>query len=608
MESQRRQRLLAAVCIAYCVLVAIAFAVPLIYYCAAAGDGRLACQWSIGRSSATDDARYFVALWEAIRVSILEFHQFPSWNPYHCGGIVLYQDPQAPFPGPMMLLTFFWLPAATGIKVWVISHLIAGALGARQLVKDMGANIPEQMLAATVVTACGFCAHHFGGGHLSFTPFLFLPWILWAHRRALREPRWAVLVAGLFALAFYEGATYPIPLMLTAVAIDTLLRVWNSDDRRALYISLPILGVLFPLLAGARLIPVLAYLGEHPRLVPLDDSMTVAEVFDTWTVRDHERGFPGHVFVWPEYGDYLGLIPIVLMLLGMAYAFSRKDERSRSRRLDGLLMLGLVWCALGNIPGFSLYGLMHNLPIYKSLRVPARYLYPSTVALAVMAVWGLATTRTVAVERGIKRGWMRAFVVFEIVLAVGVAADMVRWNAPHIQQGVDEAVPQRPAGRDFYQDPQIPYWRFGTFPSQGVGTPQCYVPLEWGPARGLWMGRGEQERVTPASAGTVGDARWSPSAVSFTANLSEPATVLVNQNFESSWGSNIGHIHEANGIIAVDLPAGEHHVTVQHLPRGLAFGVVLFVIGLILAGLTIWRLTPDRVERVYAWFGKKFVG
>ena len=27
-----------------------------------------------------------------------DFHQLPSWNPYHCGGLVLYQDPQAPFP------------------------------------------------------------------------------------------------------------------------------------------------------------------------------------------------------------------------------------------------------------------------------------------------------------------------------------------------------------------------------------------------------------------------------------------------------------------------------------------------------------------------------
>jgi hypothetical protein len=594
-----------ALCIAYCVCFAIGFAGPLIYYCQRAADGHIMCGWSINRGAQTDDARYFIALWEAIRISILEFHQFPSWNPYHCGGIVLYQDPQAPFPGPILLLTFFWLPAATGIKLWVISHLVAGALGARKLVKDMGANIPEQMLAATLVTACGFCAQHFGGGHLSFTPFMFLPWILWAHRRALREPRWAVLVAGLFALSFYEGATYPIPLMLVAVAIDTVTRLPNADERRSLYLSIPILAVLFPLLAGARLLPVLAYLREHPRLVPLDDQMTIADVIEAWTARNHERDVLGHPFVWPEYGDYIGLVPVLLMVLGIAYALYRSDERTRARRLDLALLLGLIWCALGNLPGFSLYGLLHLLPIYKSLRVPSRYLYPATVALATMVVWALATSRTIAVERGFGTRTMRLFVILEIVLVVGVGADLLRVNGPYVQQGVDDPLPRRAAGSNFFHDANIDYTRFPTFPSNGVGTPQCYVPLEWGPAHGLWSGPGAQVRVEPASAGFVRAPRWSPSAIAFTAVLHAPATVLVNQNYESSWRTNVGTLHEHDGIIAVDLPAGEHQVTVQHLPKGLGIGIVLTLLGFALTALALWRLTPDRVERIYAWFAKR---
>jgi hypothetical protein len=69
-------------------------------------------------------------VWEAARVALTDFHQLPSWNPYHCGGVVLYQDPQAPFPGPLFLLTFFWLPAIVALKVWEIIHLIAAAFGA----------------------------------------------------------------------------------------------------------------------------------------------------------------------------------------------------------------------------------------------------------------------------------------------------------------------------------------------------------------------------------------------------------------------------------------------------------------------------------------------
>jgi hypothetical protein len=473
-------------------------------------------------------------------------------------------------------------------------------------VRDQGANAPEQILAAAIVSACGFCSEHFGGGHLSFTPFMFLPWVLWAWRRALVEPRWAVLVASLFAIAFFEGATYPIPLMLVAVGVDTLVRLGHAGDRRALAVSLPIFFVLFPLLAGIRLMPVLAYLEEHPRLVPLDDAMSVAEVFQTWLTREHERGFPGHVFVWPEYGDYVGIVPVTLMLLGVGFALTRDDVKQRARRIDLALLVALVWCALGNIPGFSLFGLLHELPIYKSLRVPSRFLYPATVALAAMAIWALVTTRAVMREAGARASFVRAFVVIELLLAVFVAVDMPVSTASRLQQGIDPEIQQHTASADFFQDPAAPYWQLPLFPTRGVGTTQCYVPLEWGPAPGLWAGRGPQEQIVPADAGRISNARWSPNAVTFTVDLTRAATVLVNQNFESSWHVNEGRFGSRRGVLAVDLPAGHHQIAFTHLARGLAMGAVMSILGLLLAILVLWKGTPERIDalrgRVVTWF------
>ena len=122
------------------------------------------------------------------------------------------------------------------------------------------------------------------------------------------------------------------------------------------------------------------------------------------------------------------------------------------------------------------------------------------------------------------------------------------------------------------------------------------------------MGRGPQERVLPGDAGEIRDARWSPNAVVFTAVLTRPATVLVNQNYESSWHTNAGHLHERDGIIAVDLPAGEHHVTVDHLANGLALGLALSIFGLLLMALVLWKLTPDRVEKLFASVGRIATG
>ena len=81
------------------------------------------------------------------------------------------------------------------------------------------------------MAACGFFAEHIGGGHLSFTPFLYLPLILWAFRRGLRDVRYGVVVAGLFAVTVLEGGTYPAPLMAGRARRSS---VWRGSARRTI--------------------------------------------------------------------------------------------------------------------------------------------------------------------------------------------------------------------------------------------------------------------------------------------------------------------------------------------------------------------------------------
>ncbi|MFL5250225.1 MAG: hypothetical protein ACJ79V_20575, partial [Myxococcales bacterium] len=371
-----RQR---AVSIACCIGVALAFASSTVLRCSNRG-----CSSVLDRASETDDTRQFLMMWEVSRVSLRDFGELPSWNPYHCGGVVHYLDPQVPFPGPLFFLLFAFVPAVVAIKLWNFLHLVAGALGARALARDSGADPPSQVLAAVLMIAGGGVAEHLGGGQLWYTPFLLLPWALWAHRRALHDPRYAVLCAAIFALAVLEGGVYPVPLGLCAIGFDSLLRIGSPAERRGLARSLPMFVLLFPLLAAVKLVPVLAFLRRTPRLVPLDDGMDLAEVLAAFTTRQHPRAFPPHVYVWPEYDAYVGILALLLAAFGAALALSRRD-----RRIDLAVLLLLLWCALGDVPGLSLFRLLHELPIYRSLRVPSRFFYPATVFLALLAATGL---------------------------------------------------------------------------------------------------------------------------------------------------------------------------------------------------------------------------
>jgi hypothetical protein len=580
-----------------CVALVVAFAAPTAFLCVASPDGHRVCSWVIDRTPSTDDWRSFAGAWEAARIALRDFHQWPSWNPYHCGGVPLYQDPQTPVPGVMFLLTFAWLPTPVAMKLWLYVHLLVGALGARALLRHHGANIPEQVFGAALVTACGFCSEHFGGGHLSFTPFLFLPWALLGHRRALKDARWSVLTAAVLAMAVWEGGTYPVPLLLVALAADTILRLGDPAARRAFLVTLPLTGVLFALLAGVRLLPVLLWLREHPRLMPLDDSMTVAEVVLAWTARAHERPFPGHIFVWPEYGDYIGAVPVALFFAAVVAAFARRDDGARDRRVDVGVGLALVWCALGNIPGFSLFGLLHELPVYRSLRVPSRFLYPATVLLALVAGRALADLRALLLDHRPRRALARSFVALECALALGVVIDLVAVNSPRLQVGADPPIPGGRASTAFHQEGGGDYWRWPTYPVRAVGTPVCYVAFDWTPAPQLWQGEGPQQRVEPADGGTARSLEWSPNVLRIEVDLARPATLLVNQNTDSGWSTSLGTIDRAQALLAVALPAGRHTVTLTHAVRGLWAGALFTLLGMLASAWVLRRAPPERVER-----------
>jgi hypothetical protein len=214
----------------------------------------------------------------------------------------------------------------------------------------------------------------------------------------------------------------------------------------------------------------------------------------------------------------------------------------------------------------------------------------------------------------------------EIALVVGIAADVSLTNQRVMQQGLDPVLPRVRASADFYQDSRSDYGRFPTFPVRGRGTRACYVPLEWKPTDGIVDGPGPQARTEPPTAGTVTQTRWSPSALELDVHLSAPGLVIVNQNYESGWQAAAGQAEVivgawvnrerrfwdirarpselpakgAIGLLAVRLPAGDHHLTLRHRPPGLLLGALLTLLGIGLASVVARKATPARVAALWA--------
>jgi hypothetical protein len=402
------------------------------------------------------------------------------------------------------------------------------------------------------------------------------------------------------------------------LAVECLARLGSADDRRAMARLLPVIAVLFVLLAAVRLFPALHYLREHPRLEPLDDGLGLGEVFSFWTTRTHARRMAGHGYVWPEYDDYVGIVPVALMLLGVLVAFLARDGARRERRIDLAVFLALVWCALGRIHGPALAVWLHALPVFRSLRVPSRFLGPAMVGFGLLAAGALGAGRRMLERRSSRL--LRVALALEMALVVGVVLDICLTNQRVIQQGLDPRMPQTPASAEFFQNTGADYSRLPTFPVQGFGTRACYVALEWKPAPGITDGRGAQARVEPPAAGTVVETSWSPNRLELDVHLDAPATVIINQNYETGWRAQHGHEGEetgeetvgayvvpqqrfwdirghsselpvkgAIGLLAVSLPAGARHLVLIHRPPWLWLGGFLSLAGLALAVVIVRR-------------------
>jgi hypothetical protein len=293
------------------------------------------------------------------------------------------------------------------------------------------------------------------------------------------------------------------------------------------------------------------------------------------------------------------------MLLGLLVAIFARDGARRERRIDLAVFVALVWCALGRIHGPALAVLLHALPIFRSLRVPSRFLGPAMVGFGLLAAGALGAGRRTLETRSARL--RRVALALELALVAGVALDICLTNQRVIQQGLDPRMPEPPASADFFQNTGADYSRLPTFPVQGFGTRACYVALEWKPAPGITDGRGPQARVEPPAAGTVVETSWSPNRLELDVRLDAPATVIINQNYETGWQVNGGEIvgayvvperrfwdirarpsdlpsKGAIGLLAVPLAAGSHHhLVLWHRAPWLWLGAFLSLAGLVLA-------------------------
>lgn len=540
----------------------------------------------------TRDWGYFFFLAEVDRKTILEYGQFPLWNPYYCGGAVHLANPQTYFLSLSLPLILAFGPAL-GIRLMLTLGLVLGFEGVRRLCRANGLHPIAAIVAGTGYAVSGALAQHLGGGHIGWIGFCVLPWVLLTFDRWIEGRTRHVLYGGLLlAWIFGHFGVYPYPYACLTLGFYGLARGIAAKKFLRAIAGIAAMVALSLGFAALRLLPILDFIRDHPRKVVDPDILKLAELWEIYAVRHTARHFGQHIWVWPEYGNYFGVIGVGLVAIGAIAALVRKDRRALWPMVFGTVVF--IVFQLGNREWFP-WWMLKKLPVIENLRVPSRF--TTVVAIFACVLIGVAVDQGLRwAQRNERRRALRyAAAALTLAVALAYVFDASSFNRLQWNQTFGTpppAVTNRTPFRQAMGDPNRMY----LYPAQNQGSLRCFEESPLDISKKLAVGRPKEEFLAPPGVGTVDRVRWSPNRIIVEADLPQPGRVVVNQNYERHWKvTEGGEVTSHQGLLAADVPAGRRFVVFRYLPTPFLWGLGISCATFLLAGY-LWRRWRPRRE------------
>lgn len=349
----------------------------------------LAGAWRLGGVSALEDdvlfylpARQYIG--ERIRAG-----EWPLWNPWVAMGTSIAADPQAGLWYPSTWL-FAVLPPLVAYPVTLVLHFGLAGGGMYRFLRACRHDWRAAFLAAMAFEFSGFLVAH--RVHLTIHhAAAWLPWMFYAWRRFAdtgRGRHWsmAALFLGLQMLVQHIQVSIISGSVLTAYAATVL---WSR--RRSLWYEYPAGMAAGVMLSAIQLVPTWMEYAGSTRGAPafylfVENSwfpssaamMLFPMLFGARTPNlwDHPWWGPSH---FCEQSAYASILILVLAIASIGLARGPKRE----------VLFWWIACAvvlvvaLGKLSPVS--KLLIHVPLYNSLRVPARWMLVWSFAMPVLA-------------------------------------------------------------------------------------------------------------------------------------------------------------------------------------------------------------------------------
>ncbi len=531
------------------------------------------------------DWDFMLDKFEALRRTILEWGQFPWWNPWCRGGFPLAAEPSI---GSISIATPFilWLGTTVGIRISAILCILIAVEGSYRLAKLWTREPWSAAAVALIYGLNGGVAVNTAWGYVIAMSYCSLPWLAF---HAFRIGERAIDGLGLgFWMAFLvlNGINYLslYAVVLTAVIWLRALRVQPPDSRTRLARHTFFAFGLFLLFCGWRLVTAVLVVHDDARGRPsFWDESPLAIVH--YLLARPSPGWPNEVPIrnlatYIELTAYVGPAVFLLALASLRFGW---------RWWHTLALVGF-WLAIGSTRWYHASRWASDWPVFASTHVVPRWRF-----VAILGV-GLAVGDLLARWR---RSGRRVTRIAAVLVVVAIAADYV--GLAH--QQLPLAFSLRPEAR-LIPGPSVPdivTIRSGLgYPctQRGYGLVEGYEPMLSGYFRNapsLRRARGDLDYLGEAwtEDGPVRPVSWSPNRIVF--RVEPRQEVHINQNPGSWWLVNgrpaFPDLRCAEAMVPFSVRAdAEGRLDLRIRPKGLGLGLGLHLVGVaVLVSAWWWR-------------------
>ena len=370
----------------------------------AAGIAAYALYFPQSDNAFLNDWSYFNSLSLVVRSSVLGYRTFPLHNPWMCGGLDLFANPQNRILSP---LTFFdlLLPPQWANLTAMIALSVAGAIGGYRLLRWMGVGRLAAVSGGILWINSSWFGLHLAEGHIPYASMQLLPWVMYLGKR-VGSRRHLVTLAVLLAAFLLDGGMYTFIysalLLLTMLALGMVPAAELKALWRGPKWELGAIAAAFGLLAVPKVYPVVTSMLKHE---PWLDFYTM-----TWPLVEKALFDPRQtvntamdysVYRFHEYGCYLGFVGLALLVMHAV-----RDLRFWRRSLPYLIGAAILVLGRDGLAG-------HDQPVVAVPEDPAhqqraRAVAPADLHVSVLRHPGRAGAGHVAPEPAAGRGPGRA--------------------------------------------------------------------------------------------------------------------------------------------------------------------------------------------------------